>query len=97
MIIYSVSTGTPIQFNVLDASKITATGDGLGLVSCHKMAVINITAPGGRATELDVKVTGRSYQNIKNSMKFLLFGGFYHISPLFSPVHFLYYVKCVLF
>jgi len=44
---------------ITDASKVSARGDGLSLVPCHRPSLFNINAPGARMRDLDVKVTGR--------------------------------------
>ena len=42
-----------------DASSVTASGDGLGLVPCGKPTSFVVQAPGGRIQDIAVKIVGK--------------------------------------
>ena len=54
-----IYAGSPFQFNVTDASKLAAAGDGLGMVACNRPTMFTIMAPGASRADLDVKIIGR--------------------------------------
>ena len=47
------------MFNVFDASKVTATGDGLNLVRVGTPSRFHINAPGAHVNDFDVKIYGK--------------------------------------
>lgn len=50
--------GSPFCFMVIDISKATARGDGLGLVRCGQPTSFFISAPAAQLSDLDVTITG---------------------------------------
>ena len=48
--------GSPFGFRVVDASKLTASGDGLRLAPCNKLSSFRILAEGARKDDLDIKI-----------------------------------------
>ncbi|ESO98829.1 hypothetical protein LOTGIDRAFT_231195 [Lottia gigantea] len=48
--------GCPFEIDFLDASRITADGEGLSLVSCHRSANFTVHAPGAAMPDLSVRV-----------------------------------------
>ena len=57
------STGGPFRFQVLDASKVSASGDGLGLVPAGRAAAFLIDAPGAHVNDFEVKIYGKKLWN----------------------------------
>ena len=52
--------GSPFPFLVTDSSKVSAFGDGLASTPAGRVAQFYITAPGARAADFSVTVTGES-------------------------------------
>lgn len=48
----------PVVFNVIDSSKVSVKGDGLGLVPCKVPTSVMISCPDSKLKDFDVKVTG---------------------------------------
>lgn len=49
--------GSPVDFKVIDVSKVLVRGDGLGLVPVNRPASFVITAPDAKLSEIDVAIT----------------------------------------
>jgi len=49
--------GSPVQFKVIDVSKVVVRGDGLDLVPVNRPASFTITAPDAQLSEIDVAIT----------------------------------------
>jgi len=56
--------GSPFQFNVYDACRASARGDGLSLVQCNQTASFVITAPEAKLCDLDVKILSPSGRDV---------------------------------
>ena len=52
--------GSPFQFVVIDSSKVTIRGDGLGLVRANHPANFLLTAPPAQLKDIDICITGKS-------------------------------------
>lgn len=50
--------GSPFQFLVNDPNKVTARGEGLGLVKCNQQTSFTVMAPGAQIKDLDVHIFG---------------------------------------
>ena len=64
--------GSPFKFTVIDASQVTATGEGLGLVPCNRSTGFAVHAPGARAQDLTVNILGMNiiiiiYNHVTNT------------------------------
>ena len=53
-------SGSPFSFKVVDASKVMASGEGLGLVPVNKKATFMVQAETASQQDLDIRITGRS-------------------------------------
>lgn len=51
--------GSPVRFNVIDTSKATARGDGLGIVPCCQPTAFFVTAPGAQSKDFKISVVGK--------------------------------------
>ncbi|XP_048246435.1 filamin-C-like isoform X1 [Haliotis rufescens] len=50
--------GSPFWVDFMDASHITATGEGLSLVPCHRQTHFTVNAPGAALPDLNIRLTG---------------------------------------
>ena len=50
--------GSPVDFKVIDVSKVVVRGNGLGHVPVNRNASFVITAPDAKLNEIDVAITG---------------------------------------
>ncbi|XP_046560615.1 filamin-A-like isoform X1 [Haliotis rubra] len=50
--------GSPFWVDFMDASQITATGEGLSLVPCHRQTHFTVNAPGAALPDLNIRLTG---------------------------------------
>ncbi|XP_067668832.1 filamin-A-like isoform X1 [Haliotis asinina] len=50
--------GSPFLVDFMDASHITATGEGLSLVPCHRQTHFTVNAPGAALPDLNIRLTG---------------------------------------
>ena len=56
----AVIVGNPFVFMVIDPLKVSARGDGLGLIKANQATSFVIAAPAADIPDLDVVITGRS-------------------------------------
>lgn len=75
---YVSYSGSPYTIEFLDASQITAKGDGLNVVPCHRQAHFMVYARGGSLHDLSVRITGSQHLNDGNYR--------YHLSRLRDSV-----------
>lgn len=75
--------GSPFKFNVLDVSRISVSGDGIGLVKCREETYfrLNMPAPGFLRKMLDVMIMGKwnFFFALFSLIKFLYFLSFINI------------------
>jgi len=55
---YVLLPGSPFTIDYLDASQMTAVGDGLSLVPAHRHAEFLVQTPAANLKELSVEVAG---------------------------------------
>lgn len=61
--IYAVA-GSPVEFKVIDLSKVVVRGEGLGLVPNNRPATFMITAPDAKLGDIDVAITSKFEQRL---------------------------------
>lgn len=58
--------GCPFAFNVIDSSKVSVKGDGLGLVPCRVPTSVLIGCLDSKLKDYEVKVTGTVYVSVSD-------------------------------
>jgi hypothetical protein len=58
--------GSPFKFQVYDACRASARGDGLSLVQCNERATFVVTAPDAKYSDIDVRITSELSEELQN-------------------------------
>ncbi|KAK7485457.1 hypothetical protein BaRGS_00023267, partial [Batillaria attramentaria] len=66
---HSIGSGSPFKVEFLDASQMSASGDGLGLIPCHRHTDFLVHTPAANLKDLTVDITGPDGRNVPARMR----------------------------